>query len=72
MPTHHRDVEVNDNSSTPEEKAEDQDIRIERSESLVSLPDPDAGKSDAERAKIVCLMPSSKCLRTLTLFRTEH
>lgn len=64
MPTHHRDVEVNAKSSSPEEKADERDIRVERSESLVSLPDPDAGKSDAERAAIVCLMSFSKSPRT--------
>lgn len=48
MAAHQQDVEVHGN-----EKEEQQDFRVERSESLVSLPDPDAGKSEAERAKIV-------------------
>lgn len=49
-----KDAEYN-NPSPPSERKEshDQDVRIERSESLDGLPDPDAGKSDEERAKIV-------------------
>ena len=40
-----------DNHSLSREKS--QEICIERSESLDGLPDPDAGKSDEERKKIV-------------------
>lgn len=53
MATRQQHVEVNGNSNSLNEKDEEQDFRVERSESLVSLPDPDAGKSEAERAKIV-------------------
>ena len=40
--------------SPPNEKAHAQD---ERNELLAKLPDPDAGKSDEERAAIVCVSP---------------
>jgi hypothetical protein len=40
----------NDFGSTHEK---DHEFRVERSESLDGLPDPDAGKSDEERKKIV-------------------
>ena len=73
MAAHHRDVEVNHNSNSLDEKVDDgQDIRLERSESLVSLPDPDAGKSDAERAKIVRLTPHLLGDLSLTRFRIAH
>jgi hypothetical protein len=49
------DVEVKDGDLPSHEK--DQEIRIERSESLDGLPDPDAGKTDEERKKIVCFSP---------------
>ncbi|OCT49698.1 putative transporter [Cladophialophora carrionii] len=44
------DVEIQDGDRFSHEK--DQEVRIERSESLDGLPDPDAGKSDEERKKI--------------------
>lgn len=45
-----KDVENTDSQSYREKNEE---IRIERSESLDGLPDPDVGKSEAERRKIV-------------------
>lgn len=48
-----RDAEYNNSPAESSEKEHDDVVRIERSESLDGLPDPDAGKSPEERAKIV-------------------
>jgi hypothetical protein len=53
------DVEGDEKYRPSQEKADD--VRVERSESLDGLPDPDAGKSDEERKKIV-RNPLAGCL----------
>ena len=53
MPSIPNEVEKGEDHRLSHDK--EHESRVERSESLDGLPDPDAGKSNEERAKIVTI-----------------
>lgn len=68
-PVEAAEVERGDVSSGGHEKGT---IEYERSQLLAGLPDPDAGKSDEERAAIVSSTPSPLPRHNTTHNRSPH